>query len=777
MEVTCFKNIFDTTEPMFVDVVEILRRIKDGNSKAVIEKIRQTKKGEKEYDDLKKRLPSVCFSGKFSKREAQSLLQHSGLICLDIDELKEDDVKGIREVFENDKHTFACFVSPGGLGVKVLVQITNSIKYHKPHFLALEQHFNQKIKKFTSTKANLKLDRKTKIDPDQGDLLAVCLDKSGKDVNRVCYESFDPNCYFNQDSEIWDDVVEHVEYQKEVDDYDLIIKKLQIWIDHKMVYTEGARNQFLYQFSCALCRYSVGEMRTLDYLASKYPDYPPGELRTTVKGAYKASDFGSASFTEIEKKKKFTNIKIETKQPITSFWTVSDKGKFDIDAKQFLKFIEANGFGIYRQNASDEKWLFVKITNMIVDIVTVIDIKINILNFVEEHAPTPVFDLLQNKNRYFEKTYLNALPIIDVQQIRDKPDSSYIFFEKFYYEISKEGSFQKDYIDLEGRHIWRQQICKREIKQVRDYKDFSFFKFVKNAVGGNENKLRAALTSLGYVMHTFKKKRLAKLIYACDDSIDELDGMAAGGSGKNVYFECLKYVRSVGLVDGKVFDKSDKFAFQTISEHTQVIMIDDYEGDTKELFTKVTGHFELEKKGMDKTILEFEEAPKIIVNSNTSPKGFSDSFARRMQMITFSDHYNVDHTIADDFGDLDFFSNDWNQEDWDMLYSMLFDCCKVYHTKGLIAAEVDNSKSIYKTLVKNVGPEFTAYFIDYDFNEFTNGLSLWKQFVDQTKVDLKSQTFWGHLRRFAGIKKLKYEEDGRGEYRLFRIISKNGPLD
>ena len=41
-----------------------------------------------------------------------------------------------------------------------------------------------------------------------GSFLKVCVDKSGKDVNRVCYESYDPDIYYHEDSEMWCEIME-----------------------------------------------------------------------------------------------------------------------------------------------------------------------------------------------------------------------------------------------------------------------------------------------------------------------------------------------------------------------------------------------------------------------------------------------------------------------------------------------------------------------------------------------------------------------------------------
>ena len=36
-------------------------------------------------------MPSICFSGTFSRREDKAIIQHSGLICLDFDNYDTED--------------------------------------------------------------------------------------------------------------------------------------------------------------------------------------------------------------------------------------------------------------------------------------------------------------------------------------------------------------------------------------------------------------------------------------------------------------------------------------------------------------------------------------------------------------------------------------------------------------------------------------------------------------------------------------------------------------
>ena len=82
--VTIFRNIKETDAPFFKDIEYILKRIKEGTSKKIIKDIRSVNE-KQNRNELKKKLPAICFSGKFNKRNSKSIEAHSGFICLDFD--------------------------------------------------------------------------------------------------------------------------------------------------------------------------------------------------------------------------------------------------------------------------------------------------------------------------------------------------------------------------------------------------------------------------------------------------------------------------------------------------------------------------------------------------------------------------------------------------------------------------------------------------------------------------------------------------------------------
>ena len=123
-QVTIFKNIKETITPYHVGIDTILERIKEGSdSKELVQKIRKEKK-KADRNELKKQLPAICFSGTFNKRADNSLILHSGIICLDFDGYP--DFKSLmldKETLSSNKFVYAVFVSPSGNGLKVLVKI------------------------------------------------------------------------------------------------------------------------------------------------------------------------------------------------------------------------------------------------------------------------------------------------------------------------------------------------------------------------------------------------------------------------------------------------------------------------------------------------------------------------------------------------------------------------------------------------------------------------------------------------------------------------------
>ena len=113
----------------------------------------------------------VTFSGTFTKRNENALIQHSGLITIDFDHVP--DLPQLKHDLLNDEYfeTELMFISPSGDGLKWIISIDLKECSHQQWFKAIAAYI----------KATYRLE----------------VDKSGKDISRACFLPYDPEVYIN----------------------------------------------------------------------------------------------------------------------------------------------------------------------------------------------------------------------------------------------------------------------------------------------------------------------------------------------------------------------------------------------------------------------------------------------------------------------------------------------------------------------------------------------------------------------------------------------------
>lgn len=233
--ITIFKNITDSKHPFIISVPTVIDRIKNGKSKQLIDSLRaETDKSKR--TELKKKLPSICFSGEFTERSEKGLVKHSGLVAVDFDHLGER-LPDFRSRIISDPHTHIAFISPSGDGMKVVVKIPDCITTHALSCDALSDYYSEET-----------------------------LDNF-KDVCRVCFESYDPDIYFNPESSIFTTLKETQVIKKTIEtvdiitDFDSIIDNLITWLSKKGDhYQDGNKHNFLVKLAAACCRFGIPEI-------------------------------------------------------------------------------------------------------------------------------------------------------------------------------------------------------------------------------------------------------------------------------------------------------------------------------------------------------------------------------------------------------------------------------------------------------------------------------------------------------------------------------------
>lgn len=289
--VTIYKNVFDKT-PYYISVQEALTRIKDGASYQQIQDLRSTIDNDRQ-DLLKKNLPAVSFSGQFSARGDKFLQKHSGYIVLDFDHVNDTEAK--KNELMSHPFMLAAWVSPRNNGVKSLVKIADPSQ-HSGHFDAIAEIF-----------------------PD--------LDMKSRNLERLCFESYDPNILVNVNCVPFTRVVQKKKEEINVsvtDDRD-IFDKLKRWMANKgLAFVSGERNDFIFKLAGACSRFGLSEDSCVSLCIQNFAvgqdSFSVGECRTAVRSAYKITkhEFGTAVFENSMLIDKKTSLEVEITQEMVN---------------------------------------------------------------------------------------------------------------------------------------------------------------------------------------------------------------------------------------------------------------------------------------------------------------------------------------------------------------------------------------------------------------------------------------------------------------------------
>lgn len=171
-KVSLFRRVTDTeTAPEDVALGAILEDIRRGRWSQEIARVRLANT-KKKADRLKvELLPAFKPSGTFAGLKDESFVAHSGVLCLDFDNLTMANSHEVRQALRSDHHVVAGFTSPRH-GIKAFVPvIARNAAEHHACYEAARAHF-------------------AGILPE-----GVCPDEKPKGIGSNCFVSHDPNAW------------------------------------------------------------------------------------------------------------------------------------------------------------------------------------------------------------------------------------------------------------------------------------------------------------------------------------------------------------------------------------------------------------------------------------------------------------------------------------------------------------------------------------------------------------------------------------------------------
>lgn len=162
-----------------ITLFEALNNIRKATYKKQIDNLHQllSNNNTHSYRTKKKQLPAYIFTGiAYGNRYKFDISRYTSLIVIDIDKLVDIEVSKLQ--LQSDKHIISVWKSPSGNGLKTLFYIDYTEFVNSENIWIVHEHcaFPQ-IVNYLSEKYGIQVD------------------KTGADITRLCFVSYDPNIH------------------------------------------------------------------------------------------------------------------------------------------------------------------------------------------------------------------------------------------------------------------------------------------------------------------------------------------------------------------------------------------------------------------------------------------------------------------------------------------------------------------------------------------------------------------------------------------------------
>lgn len=272
-----------------VGMLSVLKAIKSGRWKDHIEEVRN-ETNKKARDEIKKNLPAVIFAGVFEERLDVACVYYNHVVVIDIDEITPRKLITLKKQMKLKPWVIA-FFDGVTKGVKIIVSVDSPADMHRDHaFVQLEELFLSEY--------GVKIDRKC------------------KNLSRLCFVSYDPECYIaesftpihivEQKDEFDDFVTVHRQmnpdfYEQETNAREIFDRLVKMVKKSKTgSYRQGNRNNYVFVLSCLCGEYGLDPSDVLALVYERYSSLSFREIKSTVESAYKRirSNFGTKSISK-----------------------------------------------------------------------------------------------------------------------------------------------------------------------------------------------------------------------------------------------------------------------------------------------------------------------------------------------------------------------------------------------------------------------------------------------------------------------------------------------
>ena len=330
VECSFYESAFKTAVCVTVSLESYLAGVKNGKYEALVKRLRSYKAtGDTERaDNAKKKLPLLVAGGVMEGgRKLEHMVRYSQCTTIDLDDVPGDPLDFLRRA-ETLDYVKAGHISPSGTGNKLFVLVDSSLPDHVTAFGYVSRMIER-------------------------DLPGVKVDTSGKDANRSCFVSYDPDAFYKEVAQVVHVPVDELKAEKQpAAPAARAIRRgggqpganaLSNYIDRfesDNPFADGGRHSYLVRLTSALNSAGFAEYEVETECLRRYsePGFGEKEIRGIVADIYRRyrSAHGSNPYDPSKGAKPGACLKnLKNLSPAPDFSTPEDDGSmgFDIEAE------------------------------------------------------------------------------------------------------------------------------------------------------------------------------------------------------------------------------------------------------------------------------------------------------------------------------------------------------------------------------------------------------------------------------------------------------------
>ena len=370
----------------------------------------------------------------------------------------------------------------------------------------------------------------------------------------------------------------------------------------------------------------------------------------------------------------------------------------------------------------------------------------------------------QQSNIVINKSFLGYLEKDESEILIDTSDSAFIAFQNGIIEVTAQSVIKLEFAELQDKVLWRNNIISRTISNKETGGNFS--KFIANVCNQDPKRIETLKSAIGYLIHSYHHSSGGQMVLLYDETITDLNN-PQGGTGKGLIANAVSSIRHTVKIDGKKFKGDNRFDFQEVDFATRILWLDDVskQFDIDRFNSISTDGFNVEKKNKDSFKISAAQSPKILICSNIILDCTGSTRIRRQFIVELAPFYSsristgIEEPIIHIHGTR-FFTDEWDNQEWNRFYWYMIDCLQIYLSKGLVHAPSINV--IENRSRQSIGEDFFNWVQEQNFEpeiEYPTTVFYedYKNLYEKGNDKFLQRTFSNKLKAFFLLKNKKFE--------------------